>query len=745
MGLKPSRPSWDIPDDDEDTSTTEEDETTTLQQQQHVSKKRDHPSSQQQLYIQNKKNNYQSTSQTSNSAATGIPINKSSTKSSSSPSLIKSSDSSYASDSSVLSSHPSSRTAGKSYSSTSTSVTSKFSTSSSASPSSLFMAPFLKSRTTSSSILELESSGAENIGFSCKDQSSHEMTTLETYFKYFGCQFVDYIGRGTFAHCFKVIYQEKDLALMQPPPVNNNSNNNKSQQATQRKDIYHLPQQEYSCLKLVEISNNPKIEERLKQEIQILRVCNTCKYITKLLSDYRLIDTKLDYKNIMKGRNWIVQILEYGDSIMKVLKDYESQNRTVKYFTIGELYAYFTQAIECLYELHEVYHVIHRDVKLSNILLKSVIHARYNECMYHFMLCDFNVSMFDTTNEKKGNSNTTSKKSLVGTSIFVPNEVIFTGDYTNKVDMYSMGVVFILLFGMVGGDYDFLERFYCNDILGPLRSDKKSAYSNSFYGNPSIYSNNSLSSLASAPNQTQPESAPIELNSILERISSKYYLNIPLIGNLLLDMTKYYNERPSSKQMYETNLDYNYLYYIVNGYANTNEMELLLQASPKYAQESENIVKYIIFTIGQISSSTCYDIEIICNCLKLLKPPECSRELCNVLLKWILQCDMAEKKQLEFMNQVIDLMNSYDEVTKQKAIVHGIIYNGHLQSNSSQSPRIESLHYFIKELCHNDNEKVLQYIEEFNTELSKTRQDSTITNFLDAFIQHHHQVSRDHR
>ncbi|KAG2393320.1 hypothetical protein C9374_006851 [Naegleria lovaniensis] len=741
MGLKPSRPSWDIPeDDDDDTSTTEEEETTSLQQP--VSKKRDHPSSQQhqQHYVQNKKNNYQSTSQTFVGGATGIPINKSSSaKSSSSPSL-KSSAPSYASDSSVLSSHPSSRNGGgKSYSSTSTSVSSsKFSTSSSASPSSLFMAPFLKSRTTSSSLLEFDSTVTDNIGFSCKDQSSHEMTTLETYFKYFGCQFVDYIGRGTFAHCFKVVYQEKDMT---PPPPPSANNSNKSQQ---RKDIHHLSQQEYSCLKLVEISNNPKIEERLKQEIQILRVCDNCKYITKLLIDYRLIDTKLDYKNIMKGRNWIVQILEYGDSIMKVLKDYESQNRTVSYFTLGELYAYFTQAIECLYELHEVYHIIHRDVKLTNILLKSVMHARYNEQMYRFMLCDFNVSMFDK-DERKGTSNTTSKKSLVGTSIFVPNEVIFTGDYTNKVDMYSMGVVFILLFGMVGGDSDFLERFYCNDILGPLRSDKKSAYSNSFYGNQSVYSNTSLSSFANHTNQIQPESAPIELNSILERISSKYYLNIPLIGNLLLDMTKYFNERPSSKEMYETNMDYNYLYYIVNGFVNTNELDLLLQSCPKYVQESENIVKYIILTISQISSSTCYDIDIICNCLKLLKSRECSRELCNVILKWILQCDMTEKKQLAFMNQVIELMNSFEESSKRNAIVHGIIYNEHLRNNSSLPPRIESLHYFIKELCHNDNEKVLQYIQEFNTELSKTTQDPSITNLLDTFIQHHNQVVCDNR
>lgn len=590
--------------------------------------------------------------------------------------------------------------------------------------SSSMMTSFLRSRNTSSSLFEDENSKDGISGSSTSN--SHDLTTLETYFKYLGCKLLEYIGRGTFAHCFKVIYQ--DITT----PIQNNL-------------------QTCACLKLVETSFNPKIEDRLKQEIHILKQCQNCKYVTKLYSDYRIVDMKLEFKNIMKGSNWIVQILEYGDAIMKVLKEYDSFGR---YFSIGELFAYFTQAIECLYELHETYHIIHRDVKLSNILLKPLKSDKYDEQYYQFMLCDFNVSLQEGQQRK---SSKRKKASLVGTSIFVPSEVLFTGEYTTKVDVYAMGVVFALLFGMVGGDDGniLLERFCDSEMPIPQMNDtsnKKSGYGTSYYATTTSGTYNHQTSYSSSyygNNQptSQTETAQIDLNSLLEKISSKYYLNIPVIGNLLLEMIRLVNERPTSKQMYETNLDYIFLYFIVNGRLKSDEatnMAIQTFITDKYLTECENIIKYIILQVDHIIYSTCYDIDIICNCIRLImkrSSKALSFDVYCALMKWILQCDKTNKKHLTFLNQMVNLINSQqDESNKLMIATKSILNNEYLYNSSNNSSnltntkQIESLHYFIDGICNHESEKIMQFVTEFNNALSKTNPEPSMSVLVDSFI-----------
>jgi len=574
---------------------------------------------------------------------------------------------------------------------------------------------FLKSRSQSSSLSILQLDSQSNSG---KEEDNCDLT-LDTYFRYLGCRFVEYIGKGSFAYCFKVIPQ---------------------------KDIH-----KFNCLKLVEISNDPKVEQRLKNEIQILKTCNECKYISKMYADYHIIDMKLEYKNIMKGNNWIVLLLEYGESILKVLKRYEMSR---KYFTLGELFAYFVQSIECLYELHEQYHIMHRDVKFSNILLKQLYSTKYDEHMYQFMLCDFNVSK-----EMKPKEVTSS---VVGSSIFIPPEVIFSGEYSNKVDVYGMGVVFTLLLSTGVGNHlannpsnhtksttgisnladsadssdmnddsyilQILDQFYKEEVqsqqhngsmptqVGSIPStsaSKKNLFHNGStpsYG--SVYHSNIDVFDNMTSNQPAKKETQIELSSLLERISSKYYLNIPIIGNILLDMIKFHADRPTSKQLFETNLDFKYLYYIVNGkLINDNDINLF---NEDYLQYTKHTIKYIIQSIDHINDSTPYDMDIMCNCINILKMESNANDLMEVyslFIKWIIECNLRVKKHLIFLDAVIDLFKEQDEHLKVFNTFTAIV-----DSETQNVTNIDSLYYYISNII--PHQVLIDYIQELNTENS---------------------------
>ena len=92
------------------------------------------------------------------------------------------------------------------------------------------------------------------------------------------------------------------------------------------------------------------------------------------------------------------------------------------------------QILTAVDQLHSI-HVIHRDIKPSNIL--------YDKETEHAVLCDFDLSVFD--------SDTASTSKCAGTDGFMAPEVLahdqkyVTDNYTNKADVYSLGVVFACL------------------------------------------------------------------------------------------------------------------------------------------------------------------------------------------------------------------------------------------------------------------------------------------------------------
>ena len=86
--------------------------------------------------------------------------------------------------------------------------------------------------------------------------------------------------------------------------------------------------------------------------------------------------------------------------------------------------------LSALSYLHEVKHIVHRDLKASNFLFVSPKHPT------HIKIIDFGLSR---VHEKQD-----VMRSRVGTPYYVAPEVL-TSDYTNKCDVWSIGVIAYLL------------------------------------------------------------------------------------------------------------------------------------------------------------------------------------------------------------------------------------------------------------------------------------------------------------
>lgn len=110
---------------------------------------------------------------------------------------------------------------------------------------------------------------------------------------------------------------------------------------------------------------------------------------------------------------------------------------------------YFAQLLSSLSYLHNVHHIIHRDIKAGNILLD-----RY----FNIKLVDFGVSAFyDPQNPKK--------MSIVGSPAYMAPEVILHDVVTEKSDIWSAGIfLYFITAGTRPFDSDEIQDL-CNMIV----------------------------------------------------------------------------------------------------------------------------------------------------------------------------------------------------------------------------------------------------------------------------------------
>ncbi|KAG7468460.1 hypothetical protein MATL_G00143490 [Megalops atlanticus] len=83
--------------------------------------------------------------------------------------------------------------------------------------------------------------------------------------------------------------------------------------------------------------------------------------------------------------------------------------------------------------------IVHRDLKLENILVKSLYNGEENELL-HIKVTDFGLSV-----QKGGMGSKTMMQSTCGTPIYMAPEVIDGHDYSQQCDVWSIGVIMYML------------------------------------------------------------------------------------------------------------------------------------------------------------------------------------------------------------------------------------------------------------------------------------------------------------
>lgn len=139
---------------------------------------------------------------------------------------------------------------------------------------------------------------------------------------------------------------------------------------------------------------------------------------------------KLDHPRILKlhevihledSIHLVLDLAEGGDLLKRVIAKGKFPESQVKEFMVGLL--------EVLIYLHER-GVVHRDIKLENILLAS------KGPIKDFILADFGLAI---------DHNESSMKSRCGSPGYIAPEILKKQKYSEKVDIYSAGVICFIL------------------------------------------------------------------------------------------------------------------------------------------------------------------------------------------------------------------------------------------------------------------------------------------------------------
>jgi len=170
------------------------------------------------------------------------------------------------------------------------------------------------------------------------------------------------------------------------------------------------------------------LEKKLKKCIEGYK--NECKNL-KLCSCTNSVKF---YEYFYDGNNFVI-IMELCDSNLSKLL-LEKKNKNTKGFSNEEIYEIMTQ-LNNAFLIMKNNKIIHRDLKLDNILIK---YEKNNK--YIVKLADYGSSKrLDSLSKNFCNTN-------IGTLIYMPLEILKEEKYNYKCDLWSIGVIiYILKFG----------------------------------------------------------------------------------------------------------------------------------------------------------------------------------------------------------------------------------------------------------------------------------------------------------
>ena len=197
------------------------------------------------------------------------------------------------------------------------------------------------------------------------------------------------------------------------------------------------------------VDYNEYLKSALMKEIEIMQTCK-CKYSVEL---YEKIDSETNY-------NLIMEICD-GD-LFDLLKLKNG-------FNYKEIKKIMNQ-LNIVFEIMQKNHIMHRDLKLKNILFK---YTNDSKTEFEVKLSDFGFS------KKVGEANIT--HTILGTPITMSPEILMKKSYTNESDLWSIGVIMYQMYFNAVPFFGYNEKLILNDILKkkgvPSRMPKEKDFS----------------------------------------------------------------------------------------------------------------------------------------------------------------------------------------------------------------------------------------------------------------------------
>lgn len=208
--------------------------------------------------------------------------------------------------------------------------------------------------------------------------------------------------------------------------------------------VHNLKTTQKYAMKVIKKETNPMVRTRLVDNNKILNEVNIMKnlahvHVLSLMDYFETSERVIIIMDFMEGRDMLHRITQ-ADATRRNLTENDA-----KFF--------FLQACRGLKYLHDS-SVTHRDIKPDNILLDS---SSPNALL---KISDFGLSKLISTD---------SMKTVCGTQLYVAPEVLMGGNYTNKVDIWSMGC---LLYAMLSGSVPFCEAYGPPDVQTQIKEAK---------------------------------------------------------------------------------------------------------------------------------------------------------------------------------------------------------------------------------------------------------------------------------
>ena len=180
---------------------------------------------------------------------------------------------------------------------------------------------------------------------------------------------------------------------------------------------------------------NKNTREKIEKEVEILKRVNDSKHVIKLFE-------------VFEDKEYVYLVFEYlenGDLIRYFKKN--------PLFEEEDLKDFFKQVVEGVQYIHNK-KIIHRDIKLDNILLDKKNNPK---------LCDFGISSLIEPGKKIFDTG--------GTPAYLAPEVIKAeGEVGPKTDVWSLGVLlYLMTFGTVPFKADDLQVLYNKVIIGKYK------------------------------------------------------------------------------------------------------------------------------------------------------------------------------------------------------------------------------------------------------------------------------------